>query len=225
MEPRHKGVGLLAIVKGLKANPLAAHSVPPELQHYLTDVILPTGWYPERDYNVLIDLLARSIDRRQVGGNVWRWFGKVAAQRDIAGQQRGIPAASRTENAGIYRRFGDGSPDDVPGLFGRIVTIWSLYHDTGALRIARHSAEQSTVVMRLNNFHFPHRGHIDLQTGFMVEYARLLGAKVSGHVQRSPFDDGHNIVEWHYRVEPSAQGLMSLGMMPCEQPERSTGPI
>src|SRR5687767_11160969 len=51
-EPRHKGVGVLGVVKGLKANPRAAATVPRDLSHYLSDVILPTAWYPEREYNV-----------------------------------------------------------------------------------------------------------------------------------------------------------------------------
>jgi hypothetical protein len=211
-EPRHKGVGVLAVVKGLKANPQARDSVPRELAHYLTGTILPTGWYPERDYNVLIELLARSVDKKQVGGDVWAFFGRVAAQRDIAGDQKQIAPSSRTENAGIYRRFGDGNPDDLGGLFSRAGTIWSLYHDTGRFSVGRHALEPSTVAIRLTGFQFGCRGQIDLQTAFMVEYARLVGARITGSVKRSHFDgDAH--VEWHYRVQPNEQTLAWLGSL------------
>lgn len=211
-EPRHKGVGLLAVVKALKANPHVRDSVPSELQHYLTDSILVTGWYPERDYNVLLELLVRGVDRKLVVGDVWRYFGKLAAQRDIAGEQKNIPAASRTESAGVYRRFGDGDPHDVAGLFARVVTMWSLYHDTGKLSVARHASEPSTVVMRLTGFQFPCRGHLELQAGFMEEYARLVGTRITGSLTRSHFD-GAKLVEWHYQVQHNSATLASISTL------------
>lgn len=212
-EPKHKGVGVLGVVKGLKANPRAAATVPKELAHYLSQVILPTAWYPEREYNVLIELLARSVDRKAVGGDVWGFFGQVAAQRDIAGEQKQLPAKSRTDSAGIYRRFRDGDPDDVAGIFTRVVQLWSLYHDSGLLTVTRHPELSTTVVMRLDNFQFPIRGLLDLQTGYMSEYARLLGRVVHGQVKRSVLD-GDGYCEWHYRAEPTERAVSSIANLP-----------
>src|SRR5688572_31793433 len=129
-EPKHKGVGLVAVVMGLKGSPKATALVPEAQRHYLSDALLPSGWYPERDYNALLMALAESMDRASTG-DVWAYFGRAAALRDVAGEQSGIPARSRTENAGIYRNFRAGAADDVAGLCMRVAKIWTMYHDTG----------------------------------------------------------------------------------------------
>ena len=206
-EPKHKGVGLVAVVKGVKASPKATALVPEAQRRYLSDALLPSGWYPERDYNALLLALADSIDRGAIG-DVWAYFGRTAARRDVAGEQADIPARSRTETAGIYRNFRNGSPDDLAGLCLRIAKIWSMYHDTGRVSFTRHRSTPGLMLGRIHDFQFPVRGMADLQTAFTVEFALLAGIQISGRLER--FNEGGSICEWHYQVAATPQNLASL---------------
>ncbi len=214
-EPKHKGVGVLAVVKGLKANPRALAQVPAQLANYLSQPILPSGWYPERDYNALIELLARHVDSTATGGDVWGFFGRAAARHDIAGQRDATPSAGEktSETAGIYRRFRDGIARDVASMFLRLEKIWSLYHDTGRLTVARHPEHAALVSVRVSGFRFAFRGLIDLQTGFMTEYGRLLGLPIQSTFMRS-IGSGEPLCEWHCRLPPTAEHVAALGTLP-----------
>lgn len=200
------------MVKGIKANERARTRVRPELRHYLSDPILPSGWYPESDYNVLIELLARSVEPRTVGGDVWAYFGRVAAQRDIAGEQGEVPSHSRVENPGIYRKFRDGHAGDVIGMFRRVERIWTMYHDTGQLTVMRASNCNCAAVMRIANFIFPIRGLLELQTAYLVEFARLLDIPLKGMITRS-VTDGDLLCEWLYELEPRAENIAALAAL------------
>jgi hypothetical protein len=215
--PKHKGVGLLAVVEGLKANPRAQQHVPESLRHYLSDPILPSGWYPEADYNVLIEALALGVERRVPGRDVWVSFGRLAAQRDIAGEQGEMPLRSRVKNPGVYRNFRDNQPSDIAEVFQRIGRLWRLYHDTGHFTVKRAENDPCTVVLRLLNFHFPVRGLIDLQTGYLVEYARLLGLRLESRVSRA-VTSGDLFCEWRCSVERSPQHTAALSSLPAEGP-------
>jgi hypothetical protein len=207
---------MLAVVRALKANERAQALVPATLLHYLTDPILPSGWYPERDYDVLIDALARSVDPAAVGGNAWLAFGRIGAQRDIAGMQEKVPPESRTEIAGVYRKLGDGVPGDIVGMFARLTKLWSMYHDSGTISVGRHASDEAVVVSRLTDFRFPSRGPAELQTGYSVEFARLLGIKLEGKLSRLK-TDGEPHCEWHYRVQATPENLAmvaSLELLP-----------
>jgi hypothetical protein len=167
---------------------------------------LPSGWYPERDYNALLIALAGSMDRASVG-DVWAYFGRAAARRDVAGDQDDIPARSRTENAGIYRNFRAGPADDVAGLCLRVAKIWSMYHDTGRVSFTRHPSKLGAVRGRLHDFRFPVRGMAELQTAFIIEFAQLAGIPISGRLERF---DGASVCEWHFDVAATPQNLASL---------------
>ena len=206
-EPKHKGVGVVAVVKGVKASPKATALVPEAQRHYLSDALLPSGWYPERDYNALLMALAESMAGSAVG-DVWAYFGRTAARRDVAGEQNAIPAQSRTENAGIYRNFRAGSPDDLPGMCLRLAKIWSMYHDTGRVSFTRHAEKPGLMLCRLHDFQFPVRGMAELQTAFMIEFAGLAGIQVRGRLER--FAEGASVCEWHYQVAATPQNLASL---------------
>lgn len=209
-EPKHKGVGLIAVVKGIQASSRATALVPEALRHYLLDPILPSGWYPERDYNVLITTLANSVDRNAVA-DVWAYFGRAAAQRDIAGDQNVVPARSRTENAGIYRHFRATNASDVGGMFLRLSKMWGMYHDTGRVVYTRHPRAAHVVVSRLLDFKFPIRGMAELQTAFVVEYARLAGISLIGALEH--FGGGSHGCEWQYQVQASHETLASLASL------------
>ena len=214
-EPKHKGVGLAAIVKGLNANAKAAAAVPEAQRGYLSSGILPSGWYPERDYNVLLITLADSIDRQAVD-DVWAYFGRTAARRDVAGDQESIPARSRTETAGVYRNLRGGQPNDVPGLCLRLSKIWGMYHDSGRIVFTRHALRPHVLVGRLHEFAFPVRGMAELQTAFSVEFAQLSGIEINGSLER--FEAGAARCEWHYQLAATAENLASLASLDPDAP-------
>ena len=162
--PKHKGIGLLPVVQALNAEPRAQAHVPDDLRHYLTAKLLPSAWYPEADYERLLQALASGTGRTKRGGDVWTSFGRVAARRDIAGTEADVPIGSRTGISGTYRNLMF-PPGDVAGLFYRIGKIWRLYHDSGQISIAKHAESSAMVVVQLHDFSFSARGLIDLQTG------------------------------------------------------------
>jgi hypothetical protein len=218
-EPKHKGVGLLAVVKGIKANPHARAQVSAHLVHYLQEPILVTGWYPERDYNALITLLASNIDPKQVGGDVWAYFGSTAAQRDVGGDQHAVPERSRLGTAGVYRNFRDVAASDVPGLFLRMTKIWTLYHDSGKMEYMRHRDKPEVGVVRLSEFAFPVHGLAGLQAAYMVEYGRLSGFTLRG-LRTAPASNG---CEWHYELVGGAELLRSMDRLPPWRPANGEG--
>jgi hypothetical protein len=212
-EPKHKGIGLIPVVKGLKANPLARARVPAALSHYFESSVIVSAWYPERDYNALISVLAASVDAKQVGGNVWAFFGRVAAHRDIAGDQAAVPARSRTDAAGLYRNFRDVDANDVAGLLLRVTKVWSLYHDTGRALHLRHGQRVDTAIVRIVDFHFALRGLAELQTAYIIEYARLSGIVLEGSLARYA-SDLNSGCEWHFRVGSEPEKLRSVASLP-----------
>lgn len=205
---------MVAVVKGLKADARARAKVPAALSHYLQGSLIVSAWYPERDYNALITVLAASIDPKRVGGDVWAFFGRIGAQRDIGGDQSGVPASSRTDAAGIYRNFRAMDMHDIQGLLLRITKVWGLYHDSGRALYQRHPERANTVVYRVLDFHFPMRGLAELQTAYIVEYARLSGIALEGSLVRYS-SDGELGCEWHLSVEPEPEKLRSIAGLPA----------
>ena len=199
-EPKHKGVGLLPVVRALRNVRGARELVQGDLWRYLEQPILASGWYPERDYDILIQALASTVDPRRVGGNVWSYFGRVAAQRDLAGTEDDVPERSRTNAAGLYRRFLEGEGADPGVFFQRLAKIWQLYHDSGRLEFARRRSARATVVARLNGFKYSVQGLVDLQTGYLAEFARLAGARMTVKLVRSTAS-GDPFCEWEFAIE------------------------
>src|SRR2546428_2763305 len=103
--PQHKGTGLIPLVAGLKVHPDIRETLPPQLHRYLDEALLPSGWYPEQDYVALLEVLVAKMNPATVGGNVWAFLGRAAAQRDLAGDQDSTPPPSRTMSSGLYRQF------------------------------------------------------------------------------------------------------------------------
>ena len=214
--PRHKGTGLLPIVQALKSHPAARARVPPELCHYLDTPILASGWYPEDDYHALLQLLAGLVPPEMTGGEeAWAFFGKVAAQRDIAGNQDSVDADSRTPVAGVYKDFADTGKDGVVGLFLRARKLWSLYHDTGQYSLTRSHDDPHSVIIRLTEFRFPARGIVELQMAYVLEFARLVGHPLEGRIRRASSADG-GLYEWEYRCAPTDENAASLARLPVD---------
>jgi hypothetical protein len=207
---------MIGVVQALKSHRRARARIPAELLHYLDEPILASGWYPEDDYHVLLQLLADLTPAAAVGGDVWKFFGKVGAQRDIAGDQRAVHERSRTSAAGLYKRFAERGSEGIGGIFLRATKLWALYHDTGTFTALRSRDDPSVVVLRLTGFRFPSRGVVELQQGYMVEYIRLLGHTVEGRIRRASGADG-GLYEWEYRCARTPENLESLALLPQEE--------
>ena len=210
---RHKGTGLLHVVKAIKANPKARAAVPSSLLKYLEEPILISDWYSEVDYEVLLEILAESIPRAAIGVDVWTFFGQHSAQRDLAGL---YPGATGTE-AGIYRRFMEGGKGDPASLFRRAATLWSVYHDTGRMSVWLSPRSDACVLVRLHDFRFPVRGMIQLQAAYFVEFGRLAGLQIRSRITRTTMD-GDPYCEWEYTVEHTPENVASLATLPVAPP-------
>jgi hypothetical protein len=181
-----------------------------------------SGWYPERDYWVLIEALVKTIDPATVGGDVWRYFAQFSAQKDIAGQDVNAAGADRPQATGVYRNFAGLDAGEPEIFFSRAARLWSQYHDTGRMEIAGARPENHTVVMRLSGFVIPIEGFVRLQGYYLEEYGRLVGLKLTSTVTRStarkdPF------CEWEHRLPSGSRTeayLASLPAVPDERPSR-----
>jgi hypothetical protein len=189
--------------------------IPAELRHYLEEPILISEWYPERDCQTLVRVLADSVDPSAVGGNVWEYFGRVGAKRDVGGSQDSVPEAQRTAAAGFYRRFADGVKGDAASAFEHAVRLWVVYHDTGRMAVYRSPQDDCMVVLRLSNFTVLYPEYLDMLTGYTLEYTLLRGVRAEGGVVSSPKGkkDHH---EWHFRVPRTPANIASLKALPVD---------
>jgi hypothetical protein len=202
--PQHKGTGLIPLVAGLKALPGVRDELPPHLHRYLDEPVLPSGWYPERDYVELLETFAARTDAATTGGNVWAFIGRAAAQWDLAGDRESVAPPSRTGSSGLYRQFVKADPTDAPSFFLRAKKLWQLYRDTGALEVFRRG-EGPVVVLRLSGYQFPFRGLVEVQTAYFLEFARLSGLKMDGRAVPPSKNDA---TDWEFTLEdPSPRVL------------------
>lgn len=197
--PSQKGTAVLPVVVALKHHPDGRKLIPRRLWKYFDERILVSGWYPERDYWVLIEALVKTMDPASVGGDVWRYFAKFSAQRDIGGQDVNAPDGDRAEPVGVYRNFAAVDPTDPQRFFSRATRLWSQYHDTGRMEITGGRPETNSVLMRLMGFVIPIEGFIRLQGYYMEEYGRLVGMNVTSTVTRSTAR-GDPFCEWEHRL-------------------------
>jgi hypothetical protein len=212
--PCHKGTGLIPLVAALKSNPEYASVVPQSVSRYLREALMASEWYPEADYHVLLQTLAKLVRRPSVP-DVWQYFGKTAAQRDLAGEQTLVPVERRIDGAGLYRRFIGNEVTSAASLFQRVGHIWSMYHNTGRLTFHRHAQQEFVVLVRLRDFIFPARGVAEMQSAYFCEYARLVGIEVFGRLVRSS-SDGDPLTEWSYTLKPTPDIAASLALLPSD---------
>lgn len=188
---------MLPVVLALKHHPDRQKLVPPELWKYFDEPVLISGWYPERDYWVLVAALVKTIRPSTVGGDVWRYFAKFSAQRDVGGQEGTLPNSDKQGGVGIYRSFVDGDMTDPENFFRRALRLWTQYHDTGRMEIAGGRPEMNAVLVRLTDFVIPIDGFVWLQSYYLEEFGQLVGFDVTGTVRHSTANK-EPYCEWQY---------------------------
>jgi hypothetical protein len=209
--PHHKGTGVLPVVTALKAHARGPQSLPAALRHYLKDHMVATEWYPEADLHALLRCLADVLEQDGMR-DVWDYFGRTAAQRDLRGSQAAIPAERRVKKAGLYRPFA-GDEVTLATLFLRMSKLWTLYHDAGTLVTGRSPSDECCAIVRVTDFNLPTPGLTRMHLAYTSEYARILGFNITGRVARALYD-GDRFTEWHYDCERTPQHLESLALLP-----------
>jgi hypothetical protein len=210
--PRHKGTGLLPIVKALSSSARGIAAVPAHLRQYLEGEIVASAWYPEDDYHALLQILAGLAERDGVP-DVWTLFGVTGAQRDLAGEQGLVREDLRLESVGVYRGFIGNEATSVASLFRRLVSLWSAYHDSGRMIAEASELDDCSVFTRVTDFKFPARGVAELQAAYACEFARLVGIRMTGRVTRATAA-GDAIDEWEYSIQRSPEAVRSIAELP-----------
>lgn len=211
--PSQKGTSVLPVVFALKQHPDRQKLVPRQLWKYFDEPVLVSGWYPERDYWVLIAALVKTIDPAAVGGDVWRYFAQFSAQRDVGGHELKAAPGDTGGSAGVYRSFGSVGVSDPAGFFRRATRLWSQYHDTGRMEITGGRPEANVVVMRLHGFVIPLEGFVRLQGYYLEEYARLVGIDLSSTVTRSTASNDP-YCEWEHRLARTPEATAYVASLP-----------
>jgi hypothetical protein len=200
-------------VSSLKEHPDRKRLVPERLWKYFDEHIVVSGWYPERDYWVLIEALVRTMDPNVTGGDVWRFFAKFSAQSDIGGMEV-AGGGGKAENAGVYRNFATGDASDPEMFFRRAVRLWSQYHDTGTMEIRGGRPKTNSLVMQLVGFNIPIEGFVRLQGYYLEEFGRLIGLTLESKVRRSTAS-GDPLCEWEFFLERSPSSQAYIASLPA----------
>jgi hypothetical protein len=197
----------------LKQHPDGRKLVPARLWKYFDEHLIVSGWYPERDYWVLIEALVKTIDPASVGGDVWRYFAKFSAQRDIGGQAVKATENDSSGSKGVYRNFASVDPGDPENFFRRATRLWSQYHDTGRMEVTGARPGGNGVVMRLSGFVIPMEGFVRLQGYYLEEYGSLVGIELTSSVTKSTAR-GDPFCEWEHRLSESAAANAYVASLP-----------
>ncbi len=187
----------MPVVLALKQRADAHELLPKSLWKYLDEPVLISGWYPERDYWVLISALVKVFDPATVGGDPWRYFAQFSAQRDIGGQNPSTVTEEQTAATGVYRNFSNMTEPD--SFFSAAMRLWKQYHDTGRMELVGARRETNTLVMRLIGFVIPIEGFVQLQGYYLEEYGKLIGIELVSKVTRSTARK-HPFCEWEYTL-------------------------
>lgn len=219
-ERKHKGTSLLAVVTGLQAQPQdrVRAALAPSLHHYLQGSVLATGWYPEEDYNALIQALADVVDPDLLPDDPWTVFGSIGAMRDVAADQEQLPEEVRTRSTGIYRRFHLGVGAGPYELFKHASALWGLYHDSGCMTFYRDPNRDRAVRGLLEDFPMPHVGFLRLNQGYLLTYADRCGVPITAGDLVFGGPRGHRPHIFEYLVEDTPEARQSLSSMPALPP-------
>jgi hypothetical protein len=155
-----KGTNLLAAVKSLRTQREAALSrLPPELQHYLHERILPSAWYSEDDFQQLLHALA-AIMRVPPSVDVWDYFGRVSAPEQLRG---------------VYRAFL--LPGDPAATLSTAAAHWRSFHNTGELSLMLE--EPRVAMITLRRYAIVSAEMCRLNGGYFCGVALAAGAKTA----------------------------------------------
>jgi hypothetical protein len=197
----------------LKQHPHGRRLVPAHLWKYFDEPVLVSGWYPERDYWVLIEALVKVTDPATVGGDVWRYFAKLSARNDVGGQQVSGTSVDTSGHRGVYRNFATVGELDPPSFFRRAARLWSQYHDSGRFEVVGGRVETNGVVMRLIGFVIPIEGFVRLQGYYLEEYGRIIGLELQSTVTRSTAN-GDTFCEWEHRLARTPETEAYVASLP-----------
>lgn len=211
-EPCQKGTSVLPVVAALRAHPHRDKLVGEHLLKYFDSHLVVSGWYPEREYFELLEALARTIDVKTSGGDVWRFFAKFSVQRDIAGAEFSETASPVTK--GVYRSFSGSADGDPEQLFRRAVRLWSQYHDSGTMEICGGRVRSNVVVTRLGGFHIPIEGFVRLQGYYIEEFGRHIGIYLDSKVTKSTAR-GDPYCEWEHTLERTPTSESYVASLPA----------
>jgi hypothetical protein len=209
--PCQKGTSVLPVIVALRAHPDRERIVPERLWKYFDTHLVVSGWYPEEDYFTLIEVLAKTVDPKTSGGDVWRYFAKFSVEQDLAGRDAGPGASSKAK--GVYRNFASSVSGHPDQLFARAVKLWRQYHDTGTMRICGGRAKTNSVVVQLLGFHIPLEGFVRLQGYYLEEFGRLVGVELESEVTRSTAR-GDPLCEWEYTLARTVASEAYVASLP-----------
>jgi hypothetical protein len=144
-----KGTILVPLVKALRARKEEARALlAPELQHYLVDRVLVTGWYDEQDHLDLLRVLGLLM-----GVADYRPMGHALAHFELEGVYKAalhVGDAMRTVHG--FTRF------------------WPFNHDTGRVDITE---RPGGATLTLTGYALVAREICDIVTGFAEEAMRM----------------------------------------------------
>jgi hypothetical protein len=205
------------VVLALKAHPHRQRLVPERLWKYFDDRIVVSGWYPERDYFVLVEALAKTIDPKTVGGDVWRFFARYSVRGDLGGTD--VAGGGKSPTKGVYRNLASVTAGQPELFFRRGMRLWGQYHDTGTMQIQGGRKTTNSVVTRLVGLHIPLEGFVQLQGYYLEEFGRMIGLVLESQVTRSTAR-GDPFCEWEYHLGRTAASegyVASLPALPADR--------
>lgn len=155
--PKIKGIAVIGVVKLLRrARKAAGEALPWALHGYLERRILPSAWYPEEDF----DLLVRAAGRLQIGAHRTHFegLGRQQAEQDLGGIYRVM--LRRGDPLATLEQLGD---------------LWRLYHDAGTVQVTFEGADRASVL--LTGYPFAGADLCALHTGYLTAALTLAGAE------------------------------------------------
>ena len=151
-----KGTVMLGSVKYLRSNKEEAGKIlPDDLQHYLTERISPSAWYPEEDSVELI----RAIVQLMPGH-----FDEVLDKLGIA--------TAKLLGEGVYSHL-----ISEPGSDSSVYALWASMHDSGKMSVTKE--EDHVVIYRLAEYSHPCREMCGIVGSFLQETSRMGGRKIT----------------------------------------------
>ena len=157
VEPRIKGIAMKATIEALmEEEETSRKEVPDGLQHYFREPILVSSWYPERDHQILLGVVAKVFHRP--GKDVWFWMGQSTAQRDLKSLYKAMVQV--------------GQPITT---LKRIPKIWRLYRDSGYVKVQTIGSSKGLV--RIYDYPLVSPEFTRTMTGFLSEAIVISGGK------------------------------------------------